>query len=417
MRAIVVGGGIGGLTAALALQAAGIEAQVFEQAAEIRPLGVGINLLPHAVRELTELGLGEELAGIGVPTAELIYANRFGQTIWREDRGRAAGYHWPQYSLHRGRLQMLLFDTVRARLGGAAIRTGARLAGFDQDGTGVTARFADGTTAQGDVLVAADGIHSVVRETFFPDQGAPKWNGAILWRATSRAAPYLTGRSMVMAGHQDQKFVCYPLEEGDPALINWIAEIRVKVTDWPREDWNRPGKVADFLPAFADWDFGWLDVPALIRATEAVYEFPMVDRDPLPFWSRGRVTLLGDAAHPMYPIGSNGASQAIIDARVLAWHLATAPSAEAALARYEDDRRPPMGALVLANRRNGPECVMQFAHERAPAGFARREEVITDAELQAAAGDYKLVAGFDRDQLNDRPSLTPALRPARHPAA
>lgn len=411
MRVIVAGGGIGGLTTALALNAAGIEALVLEATAELRPLGVGINLLPHAVRELTELGLAEGLAEIAIPTRELIYANRFGQQIWREDRGLAAGYRWRQYSIHRGQLQMLLAATARERLG-ARLRLGARVASFAQDASGVDVTLADGTTLRGEVLVGADGIHSTIRAALVPGEGPPRWNGCILWRATSEAAPFLTGRSMVMAGHQDQKFVCYPIsaahEREGRALVNWIAEIRVPVTDWPREDWNRPGRIEDFLPAFADWQFGWLDVPALIRATKAVYEFPMVDRDPLPGWTQGRVTLLGDAAHPMYPIGSNGASQAIVDARVLAWHLATAPDAATALARYEEERRPPTSAIVLANRRNGPERVMQMVHERAPQGFARLEDAIAREELEAAAREYKLVAGFDAPSLNARASLTPA---------
>ncbi|WP_431283204.1 flavin-dependent oxidoreductase [Humitalea sp. 24SJ18S-53] len=406
MKVLIIGGGIGGLTAALSLQAAGIAVEVAEAVAETRPLGVGINLLPHAVRELTELGLGDALATIGIETRELIYTNRFGQRIWREDRGRAAGYAWPQYSLHRGRLQMLLLDAARARLPPGAIRNGRRLVRIDP---GPVAIFADGSTTAADIIVAADGIHSAARAQFHPDEGPPRWNGRILWRATSAAPPYLTGASMVMAGHQDQKFVCYPIDTlpDGRALVNWIAELRVPPHDFPREDWNRVADTNTFLPRFTDWDFGWLDVPTLIRAAKIVYEFPMVDRDPLPRWTQGRVTLLGDAAHPMYPIGSNGASQAIVDARVLAWHLATAADPDAALAAYEDARRPATAAIVLANRRNGPERVMQMAQDRAPQGFADITAVIPAAELQATAAEYKMVAGFDPAALNARLSYSP----------
>ena len=283
MRVLVIGGGIGGLATALALHAAGIEAELHESAGEVRPLGVGINLQPHAVRELTELGLGEPLAAAGIATRELVYANRFGQVIWREDRGLAAGYHWPQYSIHRGRLQMLLWQAARDRLGPARVRSGRRLTGFAQDAGGVTAHFADGGTARGDLLVGADGIHSVVRRHFAPSEGPPKWNGAILWRATSEAPPYLTGASMVQAGSHDQKFVVYPIAElaDGRRLTNWIAERRFEPDHaWNREDWNRPGRLEDVLPAFESWDFGWLDVPGLMRRAAAVFEFP--DGGPRP---------------------------------------------------------------------------------------------------------------------------------------
>ncbi len=409
MKVLVIGAGIGGLTAALSLHAAGITVEVAEAASSLRPLGVGINILPHAVRELTELGLGAQLAQTGIETRELIYANRFGSRIWQEDRGRAAGYGWPQYSIHRGRLQMLLLAAAQARLPPGAIRTGRRLVAVAQDAAGVTATFADGRTAMADVLVAADGIHSAVRAAFFPDEGPPAWAGCILWRATAAAPPYLTGASMVMAGHQDQKFVCYPIDRlpDGRALVNWIAELRVPPHDFPREDWNRIVDRETFLPRFADWNFGWLDVPALIRGAEAVYEFPMVDRDPLPWWTQGRVTLLGDAAHPMYPIGSNGASQAIVDARVLAWHLASAATPEAALAAYDAARRPATAAIVLANRRNGPEKVMQMAQDRAPDGFTNIADVIPLDTLEMAAQEYKMIAGFEPAALNASASLTP----------
>ena len=407
MKVIIAGGGIGGLTAALALHAAGIDCEVFEATPEIRPLGVGINLQPHSVRELIELGLGEKLAEIGIATEEFVYANRFGQVIWREPRGLKAGYHWPQYSIHRGKLQVMLWQEAQARLGAARVQPGRRLLGFEQDAIGVTARFVDGSAARGDVLVAADGIHSVVRQQFFPSEGLPKWNGALLWRAVSIAPPFLSGASMVQAGHRDRKFVCYPIgRTGDGrSVVNWIAEQRYPTDHaWPREDWNRPGKVSDFLPLFQNWNFGWLDVPALIRATEAVYEFPMVDRDPLPWWTKGRVTLLGDAAHPMYPIGSNGASQAILDARILARELATQPGFEAALAAYEALRRPATAAVVQANRGDGPDRVMDLVHERAPDGFKDLAEVVQPGELEAIIMGYKRTAGMEPETLNARES-------------
>jgi len=402
---LVAGGGIGGLVAALSLQAAGFTPRVFEATAELRPLGVGINVLPHAVRELTELGLAEQLAATGVATKELRYISAHGQEIWREDRGLAAGYRWPQYSIHRGMLQMLLAEACRAR--GIEVRTGHRVIGFDQDGEGVTARFEHGAMARGDVLIGADGIHSAIRRHFAPGEGAPSWQGAVLWRATTIAAPFLTGATMVQAGHHDQKFVCYPIKHlpDGRMLTNWIAEMRVDVSKgFHREDWNREADRDSFLPAFESWNWGWLDVPGLIRNAERVLEYPMVDRDPLDRWTEGRVSLLGDAAHPMYPIGSNGASQAILDARQLALHLARARSLPEGLAAYEDARRPPTAKLTLANRALGPDLILEEVHRRAPDGFTDLHAVISERELIETAANYKRLAGFDPALLNERES-------------
>ncbi len=416
MTIIVAGAGIAGLTLALSLHQAGMPVQVYESVDEITPLGVGINVLPHAVRELTELGLQDQLAAVAIPTAALAYHSRHGQMIWREPRGLAAGYRWPQFSIHRGELQMILLAAVKARLGDGAVRMGHHLAGVEQDGDGVVARFVDRRTgaslgtARGSVLVGADGIHSALRAQFVPDEGPPIWNGAILWRGTTEAAPFLGGRTMIMAGHEFQKFVAYPISaEADArgrSLVNWIAEKKFAPDHvWRREDWNRPADIGEFLPDFETWRFDWLDVPGLIRGARTVYEFPMVDRDPLPRWTHGRATLLGDAAHPMYPIGSNGASQGVLDARVLTRELLRHGATPAALEAYEAERRPATSRIVLANRGNGPEQVMQMVQERAPDGFTRIEDVLSPEELEGAAAGYKRIAGFDVGELNARASL------------
>ena len=412
MNIIIAGGGIGGLVTALALHEAGISVRVFESVPTLQPLGVGINLLPHAVRELTRLGLQNRLEAIAIPTADLSYYNKFGQLIWTEPRGKAAGYAWPQYSIHRGRLQMLLLEEVVARIGAENVRTGCHLVQFREESGQVYAQFENresgGVVAEewGDALIGADGIHSVVRRRFYPDEGLPQWSGRMLWRAVSEAPPFLTGRSMVMIGHADQKFVAYPIDpslaQRGRSLVNWIAELNVRTDTMPiRQDWNRKADPATFAPPFADWRFDWLDVPALIEAADAVYAYPMVDRDPLPRWTFGRVTLLGDAAHPMYPIGSNGASQAILDARALTNALITSPDdVPSALQVYESVRREATANIVLTNRRNGPEQVMQLAEERAPNGFQHIEDVISRAELEAIAQRYKQVAGFDKAALH-----------------
>jgi 2-polyprenyl-6-methoxyphenol hydroxylase-like FAD-dependent oxidoreductase len=406
---VVVGGGIGGLTTALALHAAGIvDVRVLERVRSIEPLGVGINLLPHAVRELTELGLADGLAAIGVATAELAYYDRYGSRIWAEPRGLAAGYHWPQYSVHRGLLQLMLLDEVRRRLGPDAVEVAAPVASVATLEDRAVVRVG-GTAGQheieADVVVAADGIHSTVRAQCHPTEGPPEWNGAVLWRGTTWAAPFLTGASMIMAGHRAQKFVAYPISGPIDGLqrINWIAERVVDAAQFRQEDWNRQVSTDLFSAYFADWRFDWLDIPALIADAEAVYEYPMVDRPPLESWTHGRVTLLGDAAHPTFPIGSNGSSQAILDARVLAHCLATQP-ADVALRHYEELRLPPTRSLQQANRRMGPEIVMQTAHERAPDGFTSIDEVFAPGELEQVAAEYKSVAGFSPTELNARAS-------------
>src|SRR5665213_2454656 len=345
---IIVGAGIGGLTLGLTLDAAGIPCRIFESAAEIRPIGVGINLLPHATKELAALGLEADLAKIAIATADATFFNRFGQLIYREPLGRAAGYEHPQFSIHRGDLQRVLLEAFRARAGADRLHTNHHCIGVDQDESGVSVHFSDGpggvnrSTVHGRAAIACDGINSAVRKQFFPDEGEPRYSGINMWRGVTRWKPMLSGASMVRAGWMSHgKMVIYPIRAaGDDGLqlINWVAEIETPV--YRKRDWNRPGSIDDFIGAFADWHFDWLDVPAFIRAADHVLEFPMVDQDPLPRWSFGRITLLGDAAHPMVPRGSNGAGQAILDARVLADELAANADPAVALERYDRIRVP-----------------------------------------------------------------------------
>ena len=425
MKVAIIGAGIGGLTLALALHREGIEAEVYEASESIKPLGVGINLLPHAVAELTAVGLGDALGEIGVETAALAYYNHFGQRIWHEPRGRAAGYPVPQYSIHRGAFQMLLYETAVKRLGAGRIHTGQVLESVTRTGSGLmdppgqpavfTLRSRkDGSLSErsADVLVGADGIHSAVRRSFYPTGDMPRFSRRLLWRGVTEAAPYLDGRTMFMAGHQDQKFVCYPISEPlrrkGRSLINWIAELRVPGTDDdtpPKSDWNKKVDKSVFAASFKDWRWDWIDIPSVIDGAEAIYEFPMVDKDPLPGWTRGRVTLLGDAAHPMYPIGSNGSAQAIMDPRALTLALLQFKDPSMALREYEADRLPRTAGIVLRNRMNGPEQVMQMAHERAPGGFTDIEQVVPNEELAAVALRYKQLAGFDPKSVAVRPAV------------
>jgi 2-polyprenyl-6-methoxyphenol hydroxylase-like FAD-dependent oxidoreductase len=427
MTVLVAGGGIGGLTLALSLHQIGVKVRVFESVAELKPVGVGINILPHACRELIELGLLDRLDETGVRTTELAYYSKHGKPIWSEPRGLEAGYKWPQFSIHRGVLHHLLLDAVRARIGAENVLTGHHLSEWSENDSGVRAVFTgpDGAIVgahEGALLIGADGIHSAVRAKLYPHEGAPIWNGRILWRGVTEGEPFLSGRTMIMAGHEVLKFVCYPISRADTErgrpTINWIAE-RLLPPDyqWRREDYNRAGKLEEFLPHFESWAFDWLDVPGLIRNARYCYEYPLVDRDPLERWTFGRVTLLGDAAHPMYPIGSNGASQAILDARVLAREILAKGETGAALAAYEDERRPATTQLVLLNRRNGPEQVMQLVEERAPQGFTTVTEVLTRQELEDVAANYKMVAGFQVEALNAKPPIVPAPAMGRVNAA
>ncbi|OYU91689.1 MAG: flavin-dependent oxidoreductase [Bradyrhizobiaceae bacterium PARB1] len=416
MTVLIAGGGIGGLTLALSLHQIGIPCRVFESVPALKPLGVGINVLPHAVRELMELGLHDALDAAGVRTRELAYFSKHGKPIWSEPRGIEAGYKWPQFSIHRGTLQQILLDTAIERLGADNVLTSHHIIDWTETDDGIRADFIDRATGKpagsydGTLLIAADGIHSAIRQKLYPQEGAPIWNGRILWRGVTRSKPFLSGRTMIMAGHEILKFVCYPISRVPDADgnydVNWIAERHMPPTyQWRREDYNRTAKLEEFLPWFENWTFDWLDVPGLIRNCAHAYEYPLVDRDPVGRWTFGRVTLMGDAAHPMYPIGSNGASQAILDARVLTREILAQGEVPAALEAYESERRPATTDLVMLNRKNGPEQVMQIVEERAPDGFGVVTEVLSQQELEDIAANYKRVAGFQVEGLNAKPPI------------
>src|SRR6202045_3534823 len=405
---IIVGAGVGGLTLGLALHATGIPCRIFESTAEIRAVGVGINLLPHATRELAALGLEADLARAAISTQDATFFNRFGQLIYQEPLGRAAGYEHPQFSIHRGDLQMLLLEAFRARAGHDRLSTNHHCIAVDQDEGGVSVHFSDGPGGQdrsivrGRVAIACDGINSAIRKQFFPGEGEPRYSGVNMWRGVTRWKPMLSGASMVRAGWLSHgKMVIYPIRPAGAdglQLINWVAEIETPV--YRKRDWNRVGQREDFIGAFADWHFDWLDVPAFIRASDSVLEFPMVDQDPLPRWSFGRVTLLGDAAHPMVPRGSNGAGQAILDARALVSALLENDDPVAALAAYEKQRLEATTRIVLTNRTNPPDAILREVFQRTrDRPFAATGDVISPEELVAFSEGYKRIAGYSKDAL------------------
>jgi 2-polyprenyl-6-methoxyphenol hydroxylase-like FAD-dependent oxidoreductase len=403
MNIAIVGGGIGGLTLALALNQRGIGCHVYEAAPVVRELGVGITLLPHAMRELTALGVCEALVAHGIENVESCFFNRFGQLIYSEPRGRAGGYPVPEVGIHRGRLHLTLWQAATERLGADRVLADHQCVGLEQNGERVTLHFRSAATGAmrapvtAEIAIGCDGVNSAVRRQFYPAD-ALCFGGINSWRGVTRAKPILTGRSYVRIGSiQRGNLVIYPIaDEGDGRqLINWTAQ--VAQPGYERNDWNKPGRLEDILPIYGDWRFDWLDVPDLLRRSEVIFEYPMVDKDPIDRWTFGRVTLLGDAAHPMYPRGSNGAAQSILDARALADCLAAGGDPVAALAAYEAVRSGPTARVVITNREQPPDYIIRRVEELVgDQPFDDLDRYITRAELQRLSEEYKRVTGFAR---------------------
>lgn len=404
---IIIGAGIGGLTLGLMLHRAGIACRIFEAASELKPVGVGINVLPHASRELCELGLEEALTKVSIITREFCFFNRYGQYIYSEPAGRYAGYDVPQFSIHRGDLQMTLLAAFITRAGAGRVVLGWRCVGVEPDtGTAHFEHSASGEPLQsqrGRVVVSCEGIHSSLRKQCYPDEGAPKYSGINMWRGVTRWKPILSGATMARIGwHQPAKLLLYPIRDAIDAqgrqLINWVID--VETPEYAKNDWNRPGELGDFIHLVADWRFDWLDVPQFLRSADRILEYPMVDQDPLPRWTFGRFTLLGDAAHPMYPRGANGAAQAILDARSLSDALQNNADPMTALKRYEDERLPATSEVVLANRHAPPDAILQEVYRRTgDKPFRHIDDVISRDELAALSERYKRVAGYDKEKL------------------
>ncbi len=407
MSGLIIGGGIVGLSTALMLHRSGINVRVFEEAPKIKELGVGLNLLPHSVQHLVDLGLQVKLDSIAVRTAELRFFCEHGKAIWQEPRGIDAGYEVPQYSIHRGRLQALLKEEVIKRLGKDALITDRRLVRFEEVDDRVVAYFEsmDKSRAEerGDFLIGCDGINSVVRQQLYPDQGEPHFAGLMLWRGTTTMNGFLSGRTMIMAGHSDQKVVVYPIGEPDDngkQLINWVAEFRVPLETIHQDDWSHQGDVSEFADRFSGWTFDWLDIPTLFKEADQIYKFPMIDRDPVDRWAFGRVVLAGDAAHAMYPNGSNGASQGILDSVSLERHMQSESSVSAAFLKYEQERLKSTTMLIHNNRQTGPEKVLQLVKDRCGGTCGSEHVCIPRPELQEIAESYKKLAGFDKASVN-----------------
>jgi len=407
---IIIGAGIGGLAFALALHKAGVPFRIYEAAPELKPLGVGLNLLPHAIKALTELGLQERLLAKGVETQEYCFYTRHGQHVYTEPRGRRAGYDWPQISIHRGDLHSVLLEALKQRCGADTVQLDHKCVHVEQDAGGVTVMFDNArgerlAPARGAIAVACDGVHSVLRRLYHPKEAVPRYEGTTQYRGTTRWKPFLRGASMAYLGtFETGKLIIYPIRNSIDTegrqLINWVIELS-KPDDQLLRDWNRQSRVEEFIDNFADWTFDWLDIPALLRAADSIYEYPMVDQDPLPFWTEGCITLMGDAAHPMMPRGSNGAAQAIIDGVTLAPMLAATSDWQNALKDYERIRLQATGDVVLANRAIAPDAVLRVVHERTGGKpFASIDDVISRDELVEWQERYRKVAGFAADDLN-----------------
>ena len=418
---LIAGAGIGGLALGLTLQELGLPCLLLESVSELKPLGVGINLQPNAVRELYEMGIGEsQLDSVGVKTQEWALVGRNGREIYSEPRGLEAGYKWPQYSVHRGKLQMLLHDNFVARGGSDSLLLGWKVISYQNHADGVTV-VAESKSGQvrnfeASLLVGADGLHSKVRAQMYPDQPEPHWSGAIMWRGVTPGKTLRTDASFIGLGHHDHRLVVYPISQPDQdglSVMNWIAEITVDTKNGlPSGDWNRKVELEDFLHHFDNWNFDWLDVPQMLRGAGEIYEYPMIDRDPVPAWVDGRVVLMGDAAHVMYPVGSNGASQAIVDARELGAALMAQGVGTAALHAYDQKLCKPISELVLRNRGSGPFGLLREVENRCGGEFEGINDVMSPQEMDDFMHNYKAAAGFAIDALNNAASIIPQVETA-----
>lgn len=402
MNILIIGAGVGGLSLALSLYEQGFrKVTIFEAAEDVNELGVGINILPHATKILKKYGILETLVKGSVSTSDLNYYSKLGQLIWKENRGETADYSTPQLSIHRGVLINTLYKEVIKKFGPDVIKVSSRFEHFYHTKEGkVTADFGD-YHVTGDVLIGCDGIHSAVRKNLYPNEGSPNWSGITMWRGVTYMKPVLGERSMIIAGRSDHRMVVYPISAPNPktgeVLMNWVAKYQTNdAQPMPKQDWIHKSCKDDIPKTFLKFDF--LRTDEMFNNAKAIYKYPQADRDPLPSWQFGRVTLLGDAAHPMYPSGSNGASQAVIDAHELAYNLRHCKNVEDAIESYDLKRRNETAQIVYANRQAGPERCIDVVEELAPNGFEALEQVIPLQQIAQITNSYKKLAGFMPDK-------------------
>ena len=404
----IIGAGPGGLMTALRLHQQGFRPRIYEAVTELQPLGVGIDIKVYGTKELDELGLLEEFRAISVDAQESLFFNNHGQEIYAELCGVHMGYLHEQRFVHRGYFQLFLYAKVLERLGADSVVLGARTTGYSQEGDGVTLslQHADGSTSQAhaDVVIAADGIKSAVRRQMHPASADPKYSGITMWRGTTLMEPFKTGGTILHIGDpRTSSMIVYPIADNFEGtgltLVNWVVEA---TRDETAEDWNQRGTVDEVLPYYDNCKLGFLDVQEMLRNAREVYLFPLIDHDPLDWWTDGRVTLLGDAAHAMYPRGGNGACQALVDTRVVAEKLATIPDPGVALKAYEDERREGVNRIVLANRGEGYEVIRRMVAERTNGErFTDIEQVLPLAEADEIFSRYHKLVGQPRPGWED----------------
>ena len=385
MRVLIAGAGIGGLTAALALREAGLDVHIYEQAAVLGEVGAGLAVGPNAVRVLHRLGLADALRAVGVVSRSWDYRDwRDGTLLAGLPLADAAVARWgaPFYNVHRADLH----DALRAAVGDQHMTLGARCVSVEQEGEKVTIGFADGRHATGDLLIGADGVHSVVRE-YVAGPDLPTWWPQIAWRGL---APAAVGHEVGLEMRQHLflgpgvMFVTYYVSSG--RLVNWIG--CTPSDGWREESWSARGDRDEALILFEGWH---PQVRALIAGTEQVFKWAVFDRPSLETWTRGRVTLLGDAAHPMLPFMGQGAAQSIEDGLVLARCLvADRDDPQRAINAYATRRRERTAALQAASRDAGRS--LQASDPDAVA--ARNARMRENPDAQVALG-LDWVWGYD----------------------
>ena len=405
-KVAIIGGGIGGLATALFLHQRNVRCRVYEAASSFSELGVGINLLSHAMRAMGDLGLVEALGKVAVEPEWRCFYNRHGQLIHREQTGRFAGYQWPHYSVHRGDLHEILLNAVRERLGPDTVMMGYRFIKVEQDERGVRLDWQDPNgepiaRTSATVAIGCDGVNSTVRRQFYPDEGRLAFGGINMWRGSTIYRPILDGKSVILAGSMKYgKLVIYPMRNYPDGrqLINWNVEVQSEVAG--PNAWNKDGNVEDFIWRYKNSSVEWVDFVDLVSHADMVLEYPMVDRDPVDRWTFGRVTLLGDAAHPMYPRSGNGAAQSILDGQVIAGLLGSLPPVEA-LAAFQKERLELVNKIVVSSRSSPPDLIIETVEKRTNGErFNKLDDVMSSTELQGIIDNFHKLTGSDLAAVN-----------------
>jgi len=394
----IIGGGISGLSLALQLNHYGFAVEIFESAKELSPLGLGLNLQPKAVKILANCNLFDELITNGVAISSVEFQCKDGLSIFSQKRGIADGYDFPQIAIHRAKLQQMLLKqfTLQPK---NKIYLGQQLINFQEYHSNVVCTLVDRTTNNVldktvDILIGADGIHSTIRAKIHNDKANYQFAGIMMWRGISKIKPFQQHSSVVVRGNRNVQLITYPispLDKNGECYINWVVEIFDEETNTLDDNcWNKQGHVAEFIHYFNDWQNKFLDIEPLFDKAINIFKFPMVDRNPLNYWNTNRVTLIGDAAHPMYPRGANGASQGIIDAEYLATVIHSASNISDALQQYQANRLPITSKIVLDNRNANQLEILSLVAARCQKTCQNIHTCIDSEYIRQILTDYKI---------------------------